>query len=84
MTSSSEPELSYEQQQQRKVSAKLDMIEAIQMAEIQGKDLDKELTEFEAWAVQYENGLNTYKQKLKNKLCRLWEKSTEVYSYFFL
>ena len=86
MTSSSEPVLSFEQQELRKVSAKLDKIEAIQMAEIQKKDLNKEQTVFKAWAVQHENGLNTYKLKLEEKeqdYRDILKKPTEVYLFTF-
>ena len=68
MTSSSESELSFEQQELRKVSAKLEMIEAIQMA--------KHENDLNTYKLKLEKKEQDYRDILK--------KPTEVYLLLFL
>ena len=93
MASSSEPELSFEQQEVRKVSAKIEAIEAkieaiegIAIVESEQKDLNPTQKRIKV-VVDLNGGLSKYLEELKvekNKLFDLLKSSTEVYLLLFI
>ena len=86
MASSSEPELSFEQQEVRKVSAKIEAIEGIAIVESEQKDLNPTQKRIKV-VVDLNGGLSKYLEELKvekNKLFDLLKSSTEVYLLLFI
>ena len=66
MTSSSEPELSFEQREVRKVSAKIEAIEGILIAESEQKDLNPTQKQIKTVAVLH-GGLSKYLEELQTE-----------------
>ena len=80
----SESGLSVESQELRNVTATIKVIEAIQLAEVRGQDLDKGQKEMKALAVlNYQGSLAKWRSELKLESKNLFGLLQKVYLYPF-